>query len=148
MKVQTWVPEKRPIARTLADVPSSKESPVLCWNHSGDDMNYVYVDDGVVFYIRLNKAPDQYVHSKPSDFKLACVNQPPAPKTLDEVPDRWIVRSREVLWFKDSGKWHSLISWRPDSSFEYRPQTWPSEDNWQLTDCIAELVEVEVEVMG
>ena len=145
MKTQTWLPKKRPIARTLADVPSSREKPVLCWNVEGDRILNAFVHCQSVCIVHADGFTEVYLHAQQAT-KMRLYNQPHRPTKLEDVPDRWIVRFRldgeridndTVHAFRESGKWLGL-----DGKLPYC-----MSDLWQLTDCIAELVEVEVEVM-
>lgn len=147
MKVQTWVPEKRQIARTLADVPSSREKPVLCWFPDGSAVSpmWVYCDR---VWRKDRDGMQMMCGGGPSDFDL--YDQPPQPKTLDEVPDLWIIQAEGLedralhLWAKEGPVWLVAIGCR--GPFEPRPCR-PS-NHFKLTDHIAVLKETEIEVMG
>lgn len=148
MIVKTWIPQKRKQARTLADVPSSREKPVLCWFADGEKASPMFADESGTWRVRRNGSLCR-VDNDPEDLLL--YDQPIVPKTLDEVPERWIVFTNaedEVcrLWFRLNDSWRMKYAEHDNDEFTEVGCGPPS--NWRLTDCEAVLHEIDVEVMG
>ena len=145
MKTQQWQLRKVAEPCTLADVESSREKPVLCWWNSRCILPS-YVDSlgqarGVTLEgVHLNG-------SSPSSHQL--YTQPSRPTRLEDVPDRRVIAA---TWEDDNAK--------PDTRYLFRDhEIWfdlKGVDNytprmasyWKLTDCVVELVETEIGVVG
>ena len=143
MKTQQWQLRKVTEPRTLADVPSSREKPVLCWWNKRTILP-CYVDS--LGQVRgVTHDGDILWGSLPISHPLYA--QPSRPKTLEDVPDRRVILSgvnHSVMMFRESNDWFAKFA---DRSDEWSRQSGPPK-NWQLTDCVVELAEVEVGVIG
>jgi len=147
MTTQQWRLKKIPEPRTLADVPSSREKPVLCWVNNGCELCPLWFDG--TYVKRIIATGEWLPFSKllsPSDFTL--YHQPSRPTKLEDVPDRRVIYSKEtltfipsLLWFKDSGKYFMRCEHKGG---EFKPASEGPPKDWQLTDCIVELETVEV----
>lgn len=149
MTTQQWRLKKITEPRTLADVPSSRENPVLCWIPITGQLSPVWVNDFRVWRVDHNGMVHQCI-GEPSGFQL--YTQPSRPTKLDDVPDRRVIYEPETpyrydcLWFRSSGEWWCQEA-RSSGGFKSQGQV-PKEKNWNLTDCIVELETVEVGVIG
>ena len=147
-KTQQWRLKKITEPRTLADVESSREKPVLCWWNKRtilpcylDSLGQVrgVTHDGDILWGSLPISHPLYTH-------------PSRPTKLDDVPDRRVIYEPETpyrydcLWFRSSGEWWCQEA-RSSGGFKSQGQV-PKEKNWNLTDCIVELETVEVGVIG
>lgn len=136
MTTQQWRLKKIPEPRTLADVPSSREKPVLCWWNKRTILP-CYVDS--LGQVRgVTHDGDILWGSLPISHPLYA--QPSRPKTLEDVPDRRVIMFQPAaLRFRDGGIWKDLTG-------NERRDTHAGD--WRLTDCVVELAEVEVGVIG
>lgn len=144
MKYSTWLPKHSPLPRTLADVPSSREEPVLCW-YGNHDIREMYVADGTAKCI--SRVGETYTCSHQPPCVNLLYSAPTRPTKLEDVPDRRVIFVTElhvddtlgrVLAFRADGKWTHL-----DGTYVYKIHG----ADWQLTDHVAELVETEIGVM-
>lgn len=147
MKIQQWQLRKVTEPRTLADVPSSRESPVLCWDVDNSVILVMWIYDGVVQRIDGDGLVTICRNQNANDYKLYA--QPSRPTRLEDVPDGRVIAA---TWEDDNAK--------PDTRYLFRDhEIWfdlKGVDNytprmasyWKLTDCVVELVETEIGVVG
>ena len=152
MKTQQWQLRKVTEPRTLADVESSREQPVLCWLVDGGFVAPVWINDHKVWRIDRDGMIVR-CNGKHTDFSLYA--QPSRPTRLEDVPDRRIVRAaafslggvsmmHDALWFRCGGSWYTQASGA--IGFDDDHCLMPG-GGWQLTDHCVELVETEIGVL-
>lgn len=83
--------------------------------------------------------------------ELELYAQPSRPARLEDVPDRRVIscphsEHTSILWFRESGEWFAAFTIDGDW-FAKQSGAVPCP-RWKLTDCVVELVETEVGVMG
>ncbi|CAB4162620.1 hypothetical protein UFOVP785_71 [uncultured Caudovirales phage] len=147
MKTQQWQLRKAPEPRTLADVESSLEKPVLCWNVEGDRILNAFVHCQSVCIVHADGFTEVYLHVQQA-VKMPLVTIPghDRPTRLDDVPDRRVILSGvnySLMMFRESDKWFARFA---DRSDEWSRQSGPPS-NWRLSDHCVELVETEVGVI-
>lgn len=145
MTTQQWRLKKIPEPRTLADVPSSREKPVLCWNRAGDRILRAFVQGCMIRVLHSCGLVEDYENSENAS-KFPLYTQPSRPTKLEDVPDRRVMLGEDgaSMWFVECGSWHRKTLGQGNSSFvpmNCRPV------RWQLTDCIVELETVAVGVL-
>lgn len=148
MKIQTWLPVPVKEPRTLADVESSREKPVLVW--IGQEAIYPSFVDGSMVMRKLKDGTATDCMGSPSKYEL--YSAAARPTKLEDVPDRRIVYAGAIiggtkqgwksLFFRDENVWIESVS----IGWEHT-DTKPDPDDWQLTDHVAELVETEIGVV-
>lgn len=149
MKVSTWVPKKQPLPRTLSDVSSSREKPVLCWWNKQTILPCYLNSLGKV--CGVTRDGDILWGLLPINHTL--YDQTSLQKKLEDVPDRRVIQAGVVdedvgvvaLWFWCGKDWWIA---RAGDFFTVTRCEEPDLDNWQLTDHVVDLVETEIEVVG
>lgn len=143
---QQWRLKKITEPRTLADVPSSRDNPVLFWSANGV-LTHGFEDE-LLGPVRLDRDGESVrLHGLAKDCQL--YDQPSRPKTLEEVPDARVIQAyingTISTCFRAFSVWWQLnkvnYCFIPSDSI-------PDPKDWQLTDCCVELETVEVEVIG
>ena len=148
MKIQQWQLRKITEPRTLADVESSRESPVLCWSQCGGFVAPMW-QVGRAVWRETQRLEVIQCYGLPEELDL--YTQPSLPTRLEDVPDRRVIYSKETdymhecLWFREDGKW---IAKNIRTLDEFRSSSAVPPKNWQITDSVVELVETEVGVLG
>lgn len=144
MKTQQWQLRKVTEPRTLADMPSSREKPVLCWAVHGAAVFPLFSDEHGVWIVTSTGG---LVRAERDQTQYKLYTQPSRPKKLEEVPDRRVILSGvsySLMMFSESNEWFAKFADRSDS---WTRQAGPPSD-WQLTDHCVELVETEIGVVG
>ena len=153
MKTQQWQLRKAPEPRTLADVESSREKPVLFWSTNGI-LTHGF-DDETLGPMRLDLDGEVIrLHGFAKEYSLYA--QPSRPTRLEDMPDRRVIYASVVTpagtdqgykanFFRHLGTWYEM-PFEPDE--EYSDVDYPSSTDWKLTDCVVELVETEIVVVG
>lgn len=153
MKIQQWQLRKVAEPRTLSDVPSSREKPVLCWCNGSEIGSFYAIGDAVMRVMR-DGGERPIRDTEPGQLML--YTQPSRPKTLEDVPDRRVIYASVVTpagtdqgykakFFRHLGTWYEM-PFEPDE--KYSDTDYPSSTDWRLTDCVVELVETEIGVVG
>jgi len=102
---QLW-PVKEP--KTLADVDSSRDKPVLCWRDEWK-VCQCFVEDGLVRRMsHTGIVEDLHRSFQPNDYPLY---QPSTPAyTLETLPDYRVVIDKQGLWFRQShSQWYFSV---------------------------------------
>ena len=139
MKFTQWQlrPVKEP--KTLADVVSSRESPVLCWDIDNSVILAMWVCNGIVERVDGDGLVVMTRNQNANAYKLY---QPSTPTyTLESLPDYRVVICDGLLYFRIGEQWFDSYVNEPDG---FDPAEFGPDIDFTLTPYEAYLAEVDL----